>query len=52
MIDELYQIWGIEPEHINNGKFTGYERLYPEFDKFTKEVYNKNYAVHVVNNKN
>lgn len=41
MINELHQIWGIKPEHINGGKFTGYESLYPEFDKFTKEVYEK-----------
>jgi hypothetical protein len=41
VIDELYQIWGIKPEHITGGKFTGYESLYPEFDKFTKEVYEK-----------
>ena len=41
MIDELYQIWGIKPEHINGGKFTGYESLYSEFDKFTKEIYYK-----------
>ena len=41
MIDELYQIWGIKPEHITGGKFTGYESLYPQFDKFTKEVYEK-----------
>ena len=41
MIEELYQIWGIKPEHITGGKFTGYESLYPQFDKFTKEVYEK-----------
>ena len=41
MIEELYQIWGIKPEHITGGKFTGYESLYPQFDKFKKEVYEK-----------
>jgi hypothetical protein len=41
VIDELYQIWGIKPEHVNGDKFTGYESLYPEFDKFTEEVYDK-----------
>ena len=41
MIEELYQIWGIKPEHITGGKFTGYESLYPQFDEFTKEVYEK-----------
>jgi len=41
VIEELYQIWGIKPEHITGGKFTGYESLYPQFDKFTKEVYEK-----------
>jgi len=41
VIDELYKIWGIKPEHIHGDKFTGYESLYPEFDKFTEDVYRK-----------
>jgi len=39
MIDEIYKFWNIKPEHIFSDEFTGYEDLYAEFDKHTKETY-------------
>ena len=39
MIEKIYDFWGIKDEHIFSDEFTGYEDLYPEFDKYTKEVY-------------
>jgi len=39
MIDKIYDFWGIKSEHIFGDEFTGYEDLYPEFDKHTKETY-------------
>ena len=42
MIDEIYKFWNIKPEHIFGDEFTGYEDLYPEFDKHTKETYEAN----------
>ena len=39
MIEKIYDFWGINNEHIFGNEFTGYEDLYPEFDKYTKEVY-------------
>jgi len=39
MIDKIYKFWGIKDEHIFSDEFTGYEDLYPEFDKFNKDVY-------------
>lgn len=39
MIQDIYKFWGVLPEHISNDEFTGYEHLYPDFDQFTKEVY-------------
>ena len=41
MINKIYDFWGIKPEHVFGDEFTGYEDLYSEFDKFTKEVYNE-----------
>ena len=32
-------LWNIKPENIHGHEFTGYELLYSEFDRFTKEVY-------------
>jgi SAM-dependent methyltransferase len=42
MIQEIYDFWGVKPTHISDNEFTGYEHLYPEFDKFTKETYANN----------
>lgn len=42
MLETIYQFWGIKPEHIFADVFTGYEDLYPEFDKHTKETYEAN----------
>ena len=39
MIEKIYDFWGIKQEHIFGDEFTGYEDLYSEFDKYTKEVY-------------
>jgi len=39
MINKIYDFWGIKDEHIFSDEFTGYEDLYPLFDKFDKEVY-------------
>ena len=39
MIDKINNFWGIKPEHVSGDMFTGYESLYPEFDKYTKAVY-------------
>jgi SAM-dependent methyltransferase len=38
-IDTLHKLWNIKPENIHGHEFTGYELLYAEFDRFTKEVY-------------
>ena len=39
MIDELYKFWNITDPVAD--VFTGYEDLYTEFDKHTKETYDK-----------
>lgn len=39
MLERIYQTWHIETAHITGDEFTGYEHLYPQFDQFTKEVY-------------
>ena len=39
MLADTYQFWDILPQHIVGDEFTGYEPLYPEFDKFNKAVY-------------
>ena len=44
MIDEIHSFWNIQPQYIFGDEFTGYEDLYPEFDKHTKETYEANPA--------
>ena len=39
MIERIHKFWGLKSEHIFSDEFTGYEDFYPEFDTFTKEVY-------------
>jgi len=39
LLDKIYAAWGITSEHIHGDQFTGYEPLYPEFDRFSKETY-------------
>ena len=39
MLDKIYAAWGITSDHIHGDQFTGYEPLYPEFDRFTKDTY-------------
>lgn len=40
-IQHLFNVWNIESKYIFADEFTGYEDLYPELEKFTKEVYDK-----------
>ena len=40
MINEIHHIWGIQTHNIHNDEFTGYESVYYQLDKFTKEDYN------------
>lgn len=41
MINELYDKWNIKEKHIAGDEFTGYESLYQDLEKFTKDAYNK-----------
>ena len=41
MIEKIYDFWGIKDEYIFGDEFTGYEDLYSEFDKLTKEEYER-----------
>ena len=41
MIDKLYKQWNIQSSDILGDCFTGYEKLYNQFDKFTIEIYNQ-----------
>ena len=38
-IQHLHDVWNIKSKYIFEDEFTGYEDLYPEFDKHTKESY-------------
>lgn len=39
MLKKIYDFWNIETDHISGDEFTGYEPVYTEFDRFTKEQY-------------
>ncbi len=41
MIKDLYKFWQIDDSYAVADMFTGYEDLYAEFDKHTKETYSK-----------
>ena len=41
MLEKIYDFWNINNDHITGDEFTGYESLYPELAKYTKEVYNE-----------
>jgi hypothetical protein len=41
MLERIYKFWEIEADHISGDEFTGYESLYPQLAKYTKEVYNE-----------
>lgn len=43
-INSLHQQWNIRPENIHGNCFTGYEPIYDELNKFTKEVYSQDSA--------
>ena len=39
MLHRIYNFWNIQSQHVTGDEFTGYEPLYPEFDKFTNQRY-------------
>jgi len=39
LIDHLHSTWGIKPEHITGGEFTGYEPVFEQLDSFDKVQY-------------
>ena len=41
MINEIHHIWNIQAHNIHSDEFTGYEPVYDQLDKFTKEVFGK-----------
>ncbi len=41
MLQQIYNFWGIKPQHITADVFTGYEEHYTLLDTFTTEVYQK-----------
>ena len=41
MIEDIYRFWNIDPSYAVADAFTGYEDLYHEFDKHTKDSYAK-----------
>ena len=41
MIEDIYRFWNIDPSYAVADTFTGYEDLYHEFDKHTKDSYAK-----------
>ena len=41
MINEIHHIWNIQAHNIHSDEFTGYEPVYDQLDKFTKEVFEK-----------
>jgi len=41
LINEIHHIWNIQAHNIHSDEFTGYEPVYDQLDKFTKEVFEK-----------
>ena len=41
MINEIHHTWNIQAHNIHGDEFTGYEPVYDQLDKFTKEVFEK-----------
>ena len=41
MIEDLYQIWNIDPAQIESDEFTGYESVYDQLDAFDKAQYDR-----------
>ena len=41
MIKDIYHTWNIQAHNIHSDEFTGYEPVYDQLDKFTKESYEK-----------
>jgi hypothetical protein len=39
MIDHLHKVWNIQSANIHGDHFTGYEPIYDQLDKFTKQTY-------------
>ena len=42
MIEDIYKFWNINNDYAVADTFTGYEDLYHEFDKYTKQSYETN----------
>jgi len=41
LINEIHHTWNIQAHNIHSDEFTGYEPVYNQLDKFTKEVFEK-----------
>jgi len=41
LINEIHHTWNIQAHNIHSDEFTGYEPVYDQLDKFTKEVFEK-----------
>jgi hypothetical protein len=41
LINEIHHTWNIQAHNIHGDEFTGYEPVYDQLDKFTKEVFEK-----------
>ena len=41
MINDIHHTWNIQAHNIHSDEFTGYEPVYDQLDKFTKEVFEK-----------
>ena len=41
MINNIHHTWNIQAHNIHSDEFTGYEPVYDQLDKFTKEVFEK-----------
>ena len=40
-LDKIYKFWNLHPSNITADEFTGYETVYGQLDKFTKETFEK-----------
>jgi len=41
LINEIHHTWNIQAHNIHSDEFTGYEPVYDQLDKFTKDVFEK-----------
>lgn len=42
MLESIHSFWNIQQKHIHSDVFTGYEPVYDQLQKFTKERYQRN----------